>query len=415
MASLATSGRNTAAYVMQQTMLRVKEPKRSLEFYTNVLGMELIEHMDFPQYSFSLYFVGYLPEGMTREDMPPVGQRHQLASTLPGLIELTHNHGTETAEGDVYHVGNNVGGVNGGFGHIGVTLPDVYAACARFKDLGVRFKKSPNSGGMKGLAFIYDPDGYAIEIIAQRQGTGMQTQPVDCFGFDLEGKGGSLPEVAPAPVDLTTGGGACMDAAPFYDFARAPETAGWIMQQTMLRVKDPKVSLPFYTDVLGMTLVKRLDFAQWGFSLFFMGYLPNGMTAADLPPEDSAERMDFLWSLPATIELTHNHGSEKPEAPAFHPGNSSDGVNGGFGHIGITVPNVYEACDRFHELGVEFKKSPNQGGMKGLAFIKDPDGYWIEVINQGPPKPKQDVDCLGVHIEGGGSYTGGGGGSATAK
>lgn len=70
-------------------------------------------------------------------------------------------------------------------------------------------------------------------------------------------------------------------------------------------------------------------------------------------------------------------------------------VRGGFGHLGITVPNVYEACARLHSLGVPFHKSPNMGGMKGLAFIKDPDGYLIEVLPQGP-MVVQNVDCLGV-------------------
>jgi lactoylglutathione lyase len=94
-----------------------------------------------------------------------------------------------------------------------------------------------------------------------------------------------------------------------------------------------------------------------------MGYLPEGLTT--MPGEEgSPERMEFLWSLPATIELTHNHGSEEKEGQVYHTGNSYDGVEGGFGHIGITVPDVYAACDRFKELGVEFKKSPNAGGMK---------------------------------------------------
>ena len=264
--------------------------------------------------------------------------------------------------------------------HAVLPLQDVYVACQRFKDLGVPFKKSPNSGGMKGLAFIYDPDGYAIEIIAQGSGAGVPSNAVDCFGIDLQGQGGTVPPYEPAAaVDLSAGGGTLMDVSSYYQAATPSECAGWVMQQTMLRVKDPQVSLPFYQDVLGMTLVKRLDFQQWGFSLFFMGYLPDGMSASDLPPDDSPERMDFLWSLPATVELTHNHGSEAQEGVVYHTGNSYNDVTGGFGHIGITVPNVYDACDRFHELGVEFKKSPNSGGMKGLAFIKDPDGYWIEV------------------------------------
>ncbi len=96
---------------------------------------------------------------------------------------------------------------------------------------------------------------------------------------------------------------------------------------------------------------------------------------------------DFCMKCPATIELTWNYGSEQKEGRVYNTGNSDnvgsgDGgaVKGGFGHIGITVPDVYEACERFKELGVEFHKSPNSGGMKGLAFIKDPDGYLVEVL-----------------------------------
>lgn len=89
---------------------------------------------------------------------------------------------------------------------------------------------------------------------------------------------------------------------------------------------------------------------------------------------------------PGCIELTWNYGSETEEGLVYNTGNAdstgtTDGtkVRGGWGHIGITVPNVYTACERFHKMGVEFHKSPNSGGMKGLAFIKDPDGYLVEV------------------------------------
>ena len=78
------------------------------------------------------------------------------------------------------------------------------------------------------------------------------------------------------------------------------------------------------------------------------------------------------------LELTHNHGTESEDGLPYHNGNEDPR---GFGHIGISVPDVYTACDRFDELGVTYVKRPDAGNMKGLAFIQDPDGYWIEILS----------------------------------
>jgi len=152
----------------------------------------------------------------------------------------------------------------------------------------------------------------------------------------------------------------------------ASATHDFVLSQTMLRVKNPENSLAFYRDVLGMTLVDRYDFAVGKFSLYFLGY-PSG----DIP-SDPVARAEWVFSQPALLELTHNWGTETQAGFAYHNGNVEPR---GFGHIGVTVPDVYAACARFEALGVEFVKRPDDGSMKGLAFIRDPDGYWIEILS----------------------------------
>lgn len=202
------------------------------------------------------------------------------------------------------------------------------------------------------------------------------------------------------------------DVTPYYEQPRDPDTKRWVMQQTMMRVKDPQRSLDFYTKALGMTLITVGEFPQWGFTVFFVGYPPEETLGP--VPNDDAEKFAYCMQVPGCIELTWNHGSEAEEGDqVYNTGNSdttgsSDGekVRGGFGHIGITVPDVYEACQRFKDMGYEFAKSPNSGGMKGLAFVKDPDGYLVEVLPLGKafPFPTEEVDCCGVSLSDGGSY-----------
>uniref|UniRef100_A0A452HAD6 lactoylglutathione lyase n=1 Tax=Gopherus agassizii TaxID=38772 RepID=A0A452HAD6_9SAUR len=120
-------------------------------------------------------------------------------------------------------------------------------------------------------------------------------------------------------------------------------------------------------------LLQKCDFPTMKFSLYFLAYEDKN----DIP-KDTNERTAWTFSRKATLELTHNWGTENDENQSYHNGNSDPR---GFGHIGIAVPDVAAACKRFEELGVKFVKRPDDGKMKGLAFIQDPDGYWIEILN----------------------------------
>ncbi|MGO1542188.1 MAG: lactoylglutathione lyase [Luteimonas sp.] len=165
--------------------------------------------------------------------------------------------------------------------------------------------------------------------------------------------------------------------APGVASARDPQTAGFLFNHTMLRIRDPRASLDFYTRVLGFTLVRQVDFAEAAFSLFFLVLVDD---AAGIP-DDDAGRKQWLARQRGVLELTHNHGTEKEDGPVYHDGNSDPQ---GFGHICVTVPDVAAACERFEALGVDFQKRLSDGRMRELAFIKDPDGYWIEIIQPTP-------------------------------
>ncbi|WP_373998014.1 lactoylglutathione lyase [Bdellovibrio bacteriovorus] len=154
------------------------------------------------------------------------------------------------------------------------------------------------------------------------------------------------------------------------------ETKGYVFNHTMMRIKDPKASLEFYTNVLGMKLVRKLDFAEWKFSLFFLAYVPEGETV----PTENEANAKYTFGRQAVLELTHNWGTEEQEKTPYHNGNTEPR---GFGHICISVPNIQEACARFERMGVRFQKKLGEGGMKNIAFIKDPDDYWVEIVQPG--------------------------------
>lgn len=153
-------------------------------------------------------------------------------------------------------------------------------------------------------------------------------------------------------------------------------TAGYFLNHTMLRIKDPLRSLDFYSRCLGMQLVRRLDFPEMSFTLYFLGFIDEA-SEKGVPTEDADARTTWTFDHPGLLELTHNWGSEVDPEVQYHNGNDQPQ---GYGHIGVTVPDVHAACDRLRELDVDFVKDVDDGRMKGLAFIRDPDGYWIEVI-----------------------------------
>ena len=119
------------------TMLRVGDLQRSIDFYTQVMGMQLLRTTDRPEQKYSLAFVGY-------------GDEKQSA-----VLELTYNHGVLQ-----YDMG-------GAFGHIAIAVDDAYAACERIKAAGgaVTREAGPVKGGSTVIAFVQDPDGYKIELI----------------------------------------------------------------------------------------------------------------------------------------------------------------------------------------------------------------------------------------------------------
>lgn len=147
-------------------------------------------------------------------------------------------------------------------------------------------------------------------------------------------------------------------------------TQDYVFNHTMLRVKDPQRSLDFYSRVLGMRLLRKVDFPEAKFSLFFLA-----MTRGEQVPEDEGKRQSYTFGRQSVLELTHNWGTESDDS-AYHNGNKDPR---GFGHICFSVPDIEAACERFETLQVPFVKRLDKG-MQHVAFISDPDEYWIEIV-----------------------------------
>ena len=124
------------------------------------------------------------------------------------------------------------------------------------------------------------------------------------------------------------------------------DTKSFYMQQTMIRVKDPRKSLDFYTRILGMKLLCKLDFPVAKFTLFFVGYVDDSVEI----PKDPVEAKKFAFSQVGTVELTYNYGTEKDPDFQYHNGNSQPQ---GFGHLGIAVHDLQQVIDRVQKPNVD--------------------------------------------------------------
>ncbi len=167
------------------------------------------------------------------------------------------------------------------------------------------------------------------------------------------------------PFDTETHPGVCANPPS--------QSRGFVLNHTMLRVKDPAASLDFYTRVMGMRVLRKLNFPEMKFSLYFL----HRPAEDEAPPDDAGERTAWMFGQRSILELTHNWGTESDANAKYHDGNTQPQ---GFGHICFSVPDLEAAIKWFDENSVPYVKRPDQGKMKDIAFIRDPDGYWIEIL-----------------------------------
>ncbi|XP_013395882.1 uncharacterized protein LOC106162966 isoform X2 [Lingula anatina] len=172
-----------------------------------------------------------------------------------------------------------------------------------------------------------------------------------------------------------------MDAKPipFEEVERCvkpppPETKTYSFHHTCYRIKDPRVTVDFYSRVLGMKLIATLPLENLKTTMYFMGYTEEG----EKVPSDFKERMEFLLHRKKhtpVIEFLHNWGTENMPDLKLHDGNKAPK---GYSHICVAVQDADAEIKRVANLGVRVIK---ESGGQGYAFIEDPDGYWVEFLD----------------------------------
>lgn len=133
------------------------------------------------------------------------------------------------------------------------------------------------------------------------------------------------------------------------------DTTQFRLMHTMIRVRDLEASIDFYTRHLGMKLLRKKEFPTGRFTLAFIGHGPE---------------VDHT-----VIELTHNWDQKEPYE-----------IGTGFGHLAFTVPDIHGTCEKMQSAGVKIPRPPGpmKHGGAVMAFVQDPDGYKIELLERVP-------------------------------
>lgn len=296
-------------FLLNRTALWIKDPQLSVPFY-ETLGMTLVAEAPTPDGKVMAYLLGI--------NVP--ADLHW--SQQIGLIELLHLPGSESDDSFAINSGN--GSEFRGYGHVCISVDNVQAACEQLeKKKNLTWKKRLHEGRMRKIAFLLDPDGYWVEILAQR------------------------------PVDETK-------------HIKTTSSESYRMNHTMIRVKDAEKTLDFYQNVLGMSFISRENSppemsGKDGYSLYFLGY-------------NFRVGQDEQCKATGLIEFTHNHTTESDDNFSYHASGKR-----GFAHFVISVENYDAVAKGIEAKGV--KVTLISEPIKGIAFY-DPDGYEIHVSPQ---------------------------------
>ncbi|KAF9777034.1 hypothetical protein IL306_004700 [Fusarium sp. DS 682] len=280
-------------------------------FY-ELIGLSVVQKLSFPESKFDLYFLGV--------NSPGSPSHGKFTFDRQGLIELTHNYGTE--EDEDYRVNNGNEKPYLGFSHISISVQDVHATYQTLVKAGYKFQQAASSNDEPVIAL--DPDGYWIQLTEQdssKQSAGFNTLAMSS------------------------------------------------VNQYALRVTDAARSVRYYTENLGMKLIKTTEEDNGNVKVFLLGY-PSTDPFTDR--EDLSRReglLALIWQGRENAVTQIHNGNDQPQ---------------GFGHTCVNVDDIEAACTRLEGLNVAWKKRLTDGKMKNVAFLLDPDNYWIELVqNEG--------------------------------